>query len=139
MDSDMAGGLAAGAARRLIELLATDGWAGMKASVLALWRHSHPEHAQADLDEARGELIQAARTGDDGGAEVRELLVAEWQARLARLISTRPEVTEELRALFPEMSRAAGPITQAAHVSGGGGAFQAGRDMNITKGGRRGR
>jgi hypothetical protein len=133
MESDMAGGLAAVAAGRLIELLATDGWAAMKASVLSLWRHSHPEHTEADLDEARGELIQATRTGD--GADVRELLVDEWQARLARLIATRPEVTEELRALFPDTSQATNSITQEAHVSGGGDAFQAGRDMKITKGG----
>lgn len=132
-NSDMAGGLAAVAAGRLIGLLATDGWAAMKASVLALWRHSHPEHAEADLNEARGELIQATRTGD--GAEVRELLVAEWQARLTRLIGTRPEITEELRALFPETSQATSSVNQEAHVSGGGDAYQAGRDMRITKGG----
>lgn len=134
MDPDMAGGLAAVAAGRLIELLATDGWAAIKASVLALWRHSHAEHAEADLEEARSELVQAARTG--GGADVRDLLVAVWQARLARLIATRPEAMEELRALFPEDSQTTASITQVANVSGGGDAFQAGRDMTITKGGR---
>jgi hypothetical protein len=132
-NSDIAGGLAAVAAGRLIELIATDGWAAMRASVLALWRHAHPEHAEADLAEARSELIQAARTGD--GAEVRELLVAEWQARLARLIATRPDVVEELRVLFPEAPRAMGSTTLEAQVSGGGDAYQAGRDLKITKGG----
>ena len=140
-NSDMAGGLAAVAAGRLIELLATDGWTAMKASVLALWRHSHPEHVEADLAEARGELVQATRTGES--TELQALLVAEWQARLARLIATRPDVTEELRALLLEASFGAGSarqqttgaMTLEAHVSDGGSAYQAGRDMKITEGG----
>ena len=139
--SDIAGGLASVAAGRLIDLLATDGWAAIKASILALWRHSHPERVEAELAEARRELLQATQTGD--GVELQGLLVAEWQARLARLIATRPDVTEELRALFLEVSRGAEPTAQQttgsmtleAHVSGGGDAYQAGRDMNITEGG----
>ncbi|MFH9354852.1 hypothetical protein [Kitasatospora sp. NPDC017646] len=136
--SELAGGLASAAATRLIDLLATDGWAAVKASVLALWRHAHPERVEADLAEARSELMRAA-----GDAEFERLLVAEWQARLARLIATRPEITEELRALFLGASpgagstdrRSMGPTTLTAHVSGGGDAYQAGRDMSITEGG----
>lgn len=132
-NSDMGGGLAAVAAGRLIDLLATDGWAATKASVLALWRHSHPEQPEAALAETRSELMRAARSGD--GAEVRELLVAQWRARLARLIATRPDAAEELRVLFPEASRATGSTTLEAHVSGGGDAYQAGRDLKMTRGG----
>lgn len=139
--SDMAGGLASAAAARLIDLLATDGWAAIKASVLSLWRHSHPERVEAELAEARGELVQATQAGDS--VELQGLLVAEWQARLARLIAARPDITDELRALLLNVPRDAGStgqqatasMTLEAQVSGGGDAYMAGRDMTITKGG----
>ncbi|MEU9045253.1 MULTISPECIES: hypothetical protein [unclassified Kitasatospora] len=141
MGLDTAGGLAAAAAARLIDLLTTDGWAAIKASVLALWRHSHPERVEAELVEARGELLRAEQAGDS--VELQGLLVAEWQARLARLIAMRPDVIDELRALFLQESHDAGPTGQRittsttleAHVSGGGDAYLAGRDMTVTKDG----
>lgn len=130
-------GLASAAAGRLVGLLTTQGWVAIKASVLSMWRHSHPERVDADLTEARGELLRAQEAGD--GGELHGLLVAEWQARLARLIATRPDVVEELRVLLLEESRDAEPEQQAsttlkAHVSGGGDAYLAGRDMTVTKG-----
>lgn len=138
--SDMVWGLASAAAKRLIDLLATDGWAAIKASVLSLWRNSHPERVEAELAEARGELMQATQAGDS--AELQGLLVAEWRARLARLIAARPDVADELRALLLEVSRDAGStrqqtasMTLEAQVSGGGDAYLAGRDMTITNGG----
>ena len=79
-----------------------------------------------------------------GGQEaqaLQALLVAEWQARLVRLLATRPDAADELRALFgaeprdaaaPEQ-RITGSMTLEAHVSGGD-AFLAGRDMTITRG-----
>ncbi|MFJ7069141.1 hypothetical protein [Streptomyces sp. NPDC101115] len=134
-------GLASVAAARLIDLLATDGWAAVKASVLSLWRSAHPERVEEELDDARGELLQARQTGD--GQELRGLLVAEWQARIVRLLATRPDAVDELRALFGEEPRAAGTrdqqitgsMTLEAHVTGGD-AFLAGRDMNVTRGGQ---
>jgi hypothetical protein len=139
---DMTEGLAAAAAGRLIEVLTTDGWAAIKASVLGLWRHSHPERMEAELAEARGELLQAEQSGSN--AELQGLLIAEWEARLARLIATRPDITDELRVLLLEETRTARSTAQQAltsttlesHVSGGGDAYQAGRDMTITKGGK---
>ncbi|NUR30846.1 MAG: hypothetical protein HOV83_34195 [Catenulispora sp.] len=139
--TDMAGGLASAAAARLIDLLATDGWAAIKASVLSLWRHAHPERVEAELAEARGELVQATQAGDS--VELQGLLVAEWQARLARLIAARPDITDELRTLLLDVPSDAGSteqrttaaMTLEAQVSGGGNAYQAGRDMTITKGG----
>ncbi|MBD0694049.1 hypothetical protein [Streptomyces sp. CBMA123] len=136
--SELAGGLASAAASRLIDLLATDGWAAVKASVLALWRHAHPERLEADLAEARSELMQSG-----GDSEIERLLVAEWQARLARLLAARPEIAEELRALLLDASAGTGltgqqpmgSTTLTAHVSDGGSAYQAGRDMHITEGG----
>jgi hypothetical protein len=136
---DMNAGLASVAAARLIEMLSADGWSAVKNAVRSLWRHSHPERVEAELAEARGELLKAEETG--GGAELQELLVAEWQARLARLVATRPDVVEELRTLLlgqPEATstgQTTASMTQEAHVSGGGDAYLAGRDMKITKGG----
>ncbi|MEU3262505.1 hypothetical protein [Streptomyces bacillaris] len=134
-------GLASAAATRLIDLLATDGWAAVKSSVLSLWRTAHPERVEEELTEARAELIQAEQTGGD--AELQGLLAAEWQARIIRLIATRPDTVNELRALLAGDLRTAGAreqqitgsMTLEAHVSGGD-AFLAGRDMNVTRGGQ---
>lgn len=134
-------GLASAAAARLIDLLATDGWGAVKSSVLALWRSAHPERVEEELTDARGELLHARQTGD--GSEMQGLLVAEWQARIIRLMATRPDAVDELRALFggepgadgtPEQ-RITGSMTLEAHVCGGD-AFLAGRDMNVTRGGQ---
>lgn len=134
-------GLASVAAARLIDLLATDGWAAVKSSVLSLWRSAHPERVEEELADARGELLQAQQTGD--GQELQGLLVAEWQARIIRLMATRPDAVDELRALLGEEPRAAetreqqitGSMKLEAHVSGGD-AFLAGRDMTVTRGGQ---
>ncbi|MFJ8547010.1 hypothetical protein ACIRFH_34575 [Streptomyces sp. NPDC093586] len=134
-------GLASVAAARLIDLLATDGWAAVKSSVLSLWRSAHPERVEEELTDTRGELLQAQQTGE--GEELQGLLVAEWQARIIRLMATRPGAVDELRALFGEEPRSAGTtgqqitgsMTLEAHVSGGD-AFLAGRDMTVTRGGQ---
>ncbi|MGA5423752.1 hypothetical protein [Streptomyces lavendulocolor] len=134
-------GLASVAAARLIDLLATDGWAAVKSSVLSLWRSAHPHRVEEELGEARGELLQARQTGD--GQELQGMLVAEWQARIVRLMATRPDAVEELRALFGGEPHSAGApeqlitgtMTMEAHVSGGD-AYLAGRDMTVTRGGQ---
>jgi hypothetical protein len=134
-------GLASAAAARLIDLLATDGWSAVKSSVLALWRSARPERVEEELTDARGELLQARQTGD--GEELQGLLVAEWQARIIRLMATRPDAVDELRALLGgELSAAGTPeqqitgsMTLEAHVSGGD-AFLAGRDMTVTRDGQ---
>ena len=43
-------GLASAAAARLIDLLATDGWAAVKSSVLSLWRSAHPERVEEEVE-----------------------------------------------------------------------------------------
>ncbi|MYR38073.1 hypothetical protein GTX14_18445 [Streptomyces sp. SID4944] len=134
-------GLASAAAVRLVDLLATDGWAAVKSSVLSLWRTAHPERVEEELDEVRAELLQAEQTG--GVPELHGVLAAEWQARIIRLMATRPETVGELRTLLAGELRTAGDhdqqitsaMTLEAHVSGGD-AFQAGRDMNVTRGGQ---
>jgi hypothetical protein len=134
-------GLASAAAARLIDLLATDGWGAVKSSVLALWRSAHSERVEAELADARGELLQARQTG--ASEELQGLLVAEWQARIIRLVATRPGAVDELRALFGEELSAArtpeqqisGSMMLEAHVSGGD-AFLAGRDMTVSRDGQ---
>ncbi|TXS08805.1 MULTISPECIES: hypothetical protein [Streptomyces] len=133
--------LASAAAVRLIDLLATDCWGTVKSSVLSLWRSAHPERVEEELNDARAELLQAQQTGDS--AELQGLLAAEWQARIIRLLATRPNAVDELRALFGGEPAAAGTpdqqitgsMTLKAHVSGGD-AFLAGRDMNVTRDGQ---
>lgn len=134
-------GLASAAAVRLIDLLATEGWGAVKSSVLALWRSAHPERIDEELSDVRGELLQAQQTGD--GEELQGLLVAEWQARIIRLMATRPDAVDEIRALFggelcaagtPEQ-QITGAMTLEAHVSGGD-AFLAGRDMTVARDGQ---
>ncbi|MER6047702.1 hypothetical protein ABT168_09580 [Streptomyces sp. NPDC001793] len=129
------------AAGRLIDLLATDGWAAVKSGIVSLWRRSHPERVDAELSEARDELMQAEQNGDD--ADLRGLLVTEWQARLARLLATHPDLADEVRRLLSEQphdggstgQQVVGSMTQKAHVTGGGDAYVAGRDQTINRGG----
>ncbi|GAA3209001.1 hypothetical protein GCM10020256_05940 [Streptomyces thermocoprophilus] len=83
-------------------------------------------------------MLRARRSGD--GQELRGLLVAEWQARIVRLLATRPGAVDELRTLLRELpsageQRISGPMTLEAHVSGGD-SYQAGRDIHVTRGGR---
>ncbi|MEU9305455.1 hypothetical protein [Streptomyces sp. NPDC048269] len=130
--------LASAAAARLIDLLATDGWTAARAAMASLWRRGHPGRVEAELTEARAELLQDEAS--DGGPEIRTLLVAEWQARLARLLATHPDLIDELRELVGELLRDAGTaegqtvgsLHQEAHVTDGD-AYLAGRDISITK------
>lgn len=129
--------LAAAAAARMLQLLTTEGWEKIKSSVASLWRHSHPERVESDLDEVRSDLLKARHSGRD--KELHGLLLAEWQARLARLLATRPEALDELRELLRDQDSGAterrprSSMTLEAHVSGGGNSYQAGRDLRISK------
>ncbi|WP_069815551.1 hypothetical protein [Streptomyces sp. TP-A0874] len=132
--------LASTAAERLIELLTTDGWAAARAAVVSLWRRGHPERVEAELTEARGELLRAGES--DGGPELRALLVSEWQARLARLLATHPDLVDETREMVGGLphhggsaaGQTVGSLHQEAHVTDGN-AYLAGRDISVTKGG----
>ncbi|MFI5530038.1 hypothetical protein ACIA8O_15990 [Kitasatospora sp. NPDC051853] len=130
--------LAASGATQVVGAIATDTWPAVKAAVLALWRRTHPERVEAELEEAREELLAARETGR--ADELQGLLVNEWQARLARLLATHPELVDELRALVASLLAAAqertgaqpaGSVTMTAHVTDGGDAYQAGRDLTV--------
>lgn len=101
MDPEITG-LAATAGTTLVTLLATDAWQGARDGVVALWRRTHPDRADAiggELDASREELVSAQTNGD---AETEAELRADWQGRLRQLLTTRPELAEELRALLAE-------------------------------------
>ncbi|GHF38924.1 hypothetical protein GCM10018790_15900 [Kitasatospora xanthocidica] len=129
--------LAASGATQVVSAIATDAWPAVKAAVLALWRRSHPERVEADLEQAREDLLSAQESGRP--EELQVLLVNEWQARLSRLLVAYPELADELRSLVaglvaergPDGARTTGPVTMTAHVTGGGDAYQAGRDLTV--------
>ncbi|MER6362408.1 hypothetical protein [Kitasatospora sp. NPDC001527] len=127
--------LATTGATQLVGAIATDTWPAVKSGVLALWRRARPERVAEDLEEAREQLLAAEESGADA-AGLRVLLVEEWQARLARLLVTHPELADELRALVDGLrasggERPSGPVTMTAHVTGGGSAYLAGRDLTV--------
>ncbi|MFD9687777.1 hypothetical protein ACFWXO_18690 [Kitasatospora sp. NPDC059088] len=128
--------LTSSAASQLINLIASDGWAAVRSAVLALWRRSHPERASEDLAQARTDLLAAQEDGSE--EQLRQVLAAEWQARLFRLLLAEPDLADELRALVEGALAepggrlpVAGSTTVSAHVTGGGDAYVAGRDLTV--------
>ncbi|MEE1753231.1 hypothetical protein [Streptomyces sp. SP18CS02] len=130
--------VAAGTA--LVGAMATDAWQQARTAVLALWQRVHPERVpvvEAELEEARGNLL-AARDTDDNAAE--EALAVEWQGRLRALLRRNPSLGDELRRvldeeLAPLLPPAATPsgtgVRMEATASGQARIFQAGRDQTI--------
>ncbi|GAA2262520.1 MULTISPECIES: hypothetical protein [Kitasatospora] len=132
--------LASSAAGQLMNVIATDSWAAVKSVVLALWRRSHPERAEEDLAQARADLLAAQQAGN--AEQLQQVLVAEWQARLSRLLLAQPDLADELRALLegalaePDADGrrpGAGSTTINAQVTGGGDAYVAGRDLTVNR------
>lgn len=127
--------LAATAATTIVSLLATDSWSGIKDAVIRLWRR-HPSYEQVapDLDEAHEKLMTLMPRGDD--QVQRADLIAAWRSRLAELLVDDPLAARELREFIDH--RAEGEPralhqTIKAHVTGGGDAYVAGRDLTITR------
>jgi hypothetical protein len=139
VDPDLAG-LTSVAAAEVVKLLTTDVWERARTAVGTLWRRARPDRADAiesDLAEARSELLAAQQVGDK---QVEQLLLAEWQGRLWRLLNTNPELARDLSRMVWEELRPPGESVRAqsismdAEVSGGGSVYQAGRDQTITGG-----
>ncbi|MDP9950259.1 MULTISPECIES: hypothetical protein [Streptomyces] len=124
--------LAQSAGVTLVGLMATDAWERARDGVVTLWQRARPERADAvaaELTHTRDDL-----TADSG---VGEELAAEWQGRIRRLLTERPEVAADLRALLDELApgeRAVAPtVAQRATASGSARVYQAGRDQHITE------
>ena len=126
--------LASTAGTTVVTLMATDAWQRTREGVTGLWRRVHParvEAVAAELDAAHEDLL-AARTSGDPDTE-REL-VAEWQGRIRRLLTARPEVAEDLRTLLDELDTRTATVpavAQQATASGNSRIYQAGRDQHV--------
>jgi hypothetical protein len=133
--------LALAAASALVSVLATEGWQDGRRAVVALWRRARPEQApavEADLGEARTELLAAREAGDE---QAEEALVVEWRQRLRRLAAADPEAARELRRIVDEELTPLLPpagrritVNQNATVSGIGSVNQAGHNLRIGRG-----
>lgn len=132
------------AASTLVGGMATARWESAQRAMGELWHRAHPERADtvvAELGEARAEVLAARRNGDEGAERAERDLVAEWQARLRRLLVANPEMVPELQCLIDELRPAsreqqppAGNVTLTANASGNSSVTMSGRDINITKG-----
>ncbi|MFD8981237.1 hypothetical protein [Streptomyces sp. NPDC059564] len=132
--------LAASAATAVVNELATTGWQRVQTALGELWRRVHPERVEtveAELAEARAEVLDARRDGD---AESERGLIGHWQFRLRRLLAEDPALAAELRRLLAELEPAPDGtgtvITMNATGSDGSRIVQAGRDVHITETGR---
>ncbi|MFJ9854649.1 hypothetical protein [Streptomyces sp. NPDC101150] len=123
----------------LVGLMVTEAWTQARNGVVALWRRLRPADADAverDLDEARGELVEAREEGEAGAQTEREL-AGEWQRRLLRVLRDDPAAAEELQQLLdaargtlpPES--APGGVQLQARAEGSARIYQAGRDMRV--------
>jgi hypothetical protein len=122
MDPELAE-LTSAAALKVVEQLTTEAWRTMVSAVGALWRRVHPDRAaavEADVVETR----DAALADPSAQAD----LVAEWQARLRRLVAADPAVAAELRALVGTSTH----VTMTATASSRARIVQAGRDVHVT-------
>ncbi|BBC37347.1 hypothetical protein SGFS_086410 [Streptomyces graminofaciens] len=137
MDEELTALAAAGAAA-LIQEMVTDGWAGLRRRVVALFSRNRDEEAvRAELEESRAELVDARADGDT--AVVADL-ETEWRNKLRRALRDTPEVAAELRALLDELTPPAEePGKGSVHnvISGGvqhGNVIQAHTLGNVTLG-----
>ncbi|HLK00611.1 MAG TPA: hypothetical protein VKU39_11980 [Streptosporangiaceae bacterium] len=129
--------LASAAASQVVTLLTTDAWERIRSALTSWWRHGRPDQADAigaDLARARDQMVTAA----DENGQTAQLLRAEWQSRIWRLLEADPELAGPLRALLADASANAGvsisaqsTVTMRARVTGGGSVYQAGRDQTI--------
>lgn len=116
--------------------MATDAWQRIREGIASLWRRGHPERAAAvaaELDATREDLLAALAVGDQD-TEVE--LQAEWQGRLRRFLTARPEAAEDLRRLLDEFgprAETAPAVTQHATASSHARIYQAGRDQYISE------
>ncbi|MFJ8075063.1 hypothetical protein ACIQ7Q_14310 [Streptomyces sp. NPDC096176] len=122
--------------------MATDAWQHARAGVVALWRRGRldqSEMVQADLAQARTEVLAAREEGDDA---TEEALAGVWRLRMQQLVRANPELAPELRRLLddtltpqltPEERERVTSIELRATARGHGRVYQAGRDQHITE------
>ncbi|MEV4948743.1 hypothetical protein [Streptomyces sp. NPDC053755] len=130
--------LASSAATTVVGLLATDGWEHVKRAVVALWQRARPEEAEtveAELVEARGEILSARQAGD---ATTEDGLTSQWRLRLLGMLAADPALESRLRELLgelgPEKPEAGRPGRVEMHGTASDNArlYMSGGTMNIT-------
>jgi hypothetical protein len=129
--------LTSAAASALVRLMTSEAWGPAKSGVERLWRQFRPERAagvSADLDDARSALLEARSRHD---RETEAALVAEWAARLRRLVAgdaaaadALARLADELRALSGEEGRP-GTVHMTATAHDNARIYQANRDQII--------
>jgi hypothetical protein len=100
--------LASAGAAALVQHMVGDAWEQVRGRVAAfLARRSGQDVAVIDgeLDEARADLVDAERSGDE---EARSEALAEWRSRMRRALRNDPEAAAELRVLLDELEGTAG-------------------------------
>lgn len=132
--------LAAAAATGLIEGLTTSSWEQVRSAIVGLWQRVHTNRAEAvreELAEVRQEALTARQQGD---SDTEEILVADWQRRLWRLLVADPGIASELQRVLDEVfipvldaanPKRIGQIAMKAQATGYGKVYQAGRDMHV--------
>ncbi len=100
----------------LVGAMATDVWQRARASVVALWRRVHPQHAdivEADLEGLRGQVLDARQTGR---MDTEQALTGVWQGRLQQLLLDEPAVAAELRRVLDDTLIPALPSAEQARI-----------------------
>ncbi|MGW5675107.1 hypothetical protein ACWEV4_08475 [Streptomyces sp. NPDC003860] len=125
--------LAQTAGLTLVTAMTTEAWERARDGVIAFWRRTWPERADATAAELDGSREDLAA---DPSAEAE--LMAEWQGRIRRLLVNRPEVAVELRQLLDEISpppdgAGAPAVSLRATASGDSRIYQAGRDVHVNE------
>ncbi|MDT9681439.1 hypothetical protein RND61_05035 [Streptomyces sp. TRM76323] len=115
--------LASAGAAALVQQMVGEAWEQARGRVTAfLARRSGQDAAVIgeELDEARGELVEAERSGDE---EARTEALAEWRGRMRRALRNDPEGAAELRAWLDELEDASAAPRQVVRthntISGG--------------------
>ncbi|KJS60501.1 hypothetical protein [Streptomyces rubellomurinus] len=147
MDPELAA-LASSAATALVGRLAADGWDQARQAVVALWRRRHPERpeeaevVEAQLVEAREELLAAGAAGEAGDGRVGQELTVEWRTRLRDLLRADPALAVELRRVLAELEGRDGEsgagaapggnrVTMRATAADRAKVYMAGNDLHI--------
>ncbi|MEU2970217.1 hypothetical protein [Nocardiopsis alba] len=91
------------AATTLVKAMVTDGWPKVRDGVAGLFgrrRKDEQEQIRDELDRARDELCAVeAERAEEESADLR----TEWRARLGRLLRSRPDLADELRAILADL------------------------------------
>jgi hypothetical protein len=131
--------LAAGTA--LVGAMATDAWRQVHGSIVGVWRHIHPAHADGigtELEADRTRILAARQSGDE---DTEQALAGMWRLRLQQLVDADPAAADLVRRLLDEQLAPALPedqqdtvrsIVMKAEARDHARVYMAGRDIQIS-------